>query len=51
MIKREVNTLRHNKKKLERALLGFDGLGVNLVARIGQVDCCFTVSHLVAYGD
>ena len=49
MIKREVNTLRHNKKTLERALLGFDGLGVNLVARIGQVDCCFTVSHLVAY--
>jgi hypothetical protein len=49
MKKREVKKLRHNKKELERALLGFDGLGLELVARLGQVDCCFTVSHLVAF--
>lgn len=49
MTKKKVNTLRHNKKELEKALLGFDGLAIELVARIGQVDCCFTVSHLVAF--
>ena len=43
------NIIRDNKKELERALLGFDGLGINLVARIGRPDCCFTMSHLVAF--
>ena len=49
MKKKKINILRQNKNELEKALIGFDGLGLNLAGRIGQVDCCFTVSHLVSF--